>query len=284
MKHATALFVLVLTGLAYSGSHAWAVEAWQKDSPYFSPMPSHEIVEAADKEFDAVKFCPGRKTETIEGKVWSKLYQLKEGAKQPSELQITRNYANAVKSLGGTVLFEGSPDAACNKEICGKVLTGKVIKGNKEIWIEAAPCNDGLDYWLTVVEKEGMRQDVTANADDLFKAISSQGHVALYINFDTAKANIRPDSNPILDEVAKMLQANPTLKLIVEGHTDNVGEPKKNKTLSMERARAVVAALAGRSIGVERLMPQGFGKDKPVAENSNEKGRAANRRVELVKR
>ncbi len=160
-----ALFLLFI-----GAARTQATEAWQEDSPYVSAMPSHEIVEAADKEFDAVRFCPGRKTESVEGRVWSKLYQLKPGAKQPSELQIMRNYANAVKELGGTVLFEGAPDAACKKEVCGKVLTGKVIKANKEIWIEAAPCNDGLDYWLTVVEKEVMRQEVTVEGGKPVKA------------------------------------------------------------------------------------------------------------------
>jgi outer membrane protein OmpA-like peptidoglycan-associated protein len=283
MNRIARLLCLVPFSFAFYAGNAAAADEGPKDNPYFSVMPSHEFIEAEDRDFDAVKFCPGKKTETIEGMVWRRMYHLREGFRQPSDLQIMRNYGNAVKSLGGRVLFEGAPDDACDKQVCGKVMTGKVIKGNKEIWIEAAPCNDGLDFWLTVVEKEGMRQDVTASADDLYKAISTQGHVALYINFDTAKAVIRPESKPILDEVTKMLKANPTLKLAVEGHTDNVGNPKKNQTLSLSRAKSVVAALTAQGIATSRLSAAGYGQDKPVADNDSETGRASNRRVELVK-
>lgn len=81
-----------------------------------------------------------------------------------------------------------------------------------------------------------------------------------------------------------MMKSNPELKLSVEGHTDNVGTPASNKTLSEARAKSVVSALVGQGIAADRLSPVGYGKDKPVADNGTEEGRAKNRRVELVKR
>ena len=81
-----------------------------------------------------------------------------------------------------------------------------------------------------------------------------------------------------------MLRADPVLKLAVEGHTDNTGDAAHNRTLSEARARAVVAALAGKGIDAGRLQSAGFGADKPAADNAGEDGRARNRRVELVKR
>jgi outer membrane protein OmpA-like peptidoglycan-associated protein len=81
-----------------------------------------------------------------------------------------------------------------------------------------------------------------------------------------------------------LLNANPDLKLTVEGHTDNVGSPAHNQTLSQGRANAVVGALMAQGIDLGRLQPKGFGQAKPIADNATEGGRAKNRRVELVKR
>lgn len=85
-------------------------------------------------------------------------------------------------------------------------------------------------------------------------------------------------------EVVKLLQANPALRLAVEGHTDNAGTPAHNQQLSEARAHAVVTALAAQGIATGRLQSAGFGQTKPLADNATEAGRAQNRRVELVKR
>lgn len=80
-----------------------------------------------------------------------------------------------------------------------------------------------------------------------------------------------------------MLSANPTLKIIVEGHTDNVGSSPSNKTLSEQRALSVKTALVNKGIPAERIEAVGYGQDVPVADNSTEEGRTKNRRVEIKK-
>jgi outer membrane protein OmpA-like peptidoglycan-associated protein len=120
-------------------------------------------------------------------------------------------------------------------------------------------------------------------AEQMKKEIDAKGHVALYINFDFNKADIKPESQPIVDEVAKLLSNNPDLSLAVEGHTDNIGTPDYNRQLSEARARSVVAALTNKGIEEARLKAAGYGQEKPIADNSAEDGRAKNRRVELVK-
>jgi len=81
-----------------------------------------------------------------------------------------------------------------------------------------------------------------------------------------------------------MMNSNPDLKIGVEGHTDNVGTPASNKTLSEARAKSVVSAIVAQGIAADRLSPVGFGQDKPITDNNTEEGRAQNRRVELVKK
>jgi len=254
-----------------------------KDTPWFSGMPDFMIYDAEDIEFDSYNFFNGKNCTTVEGKKFKRIYSLKEDAQKSSIIQISRNYANAVRNMGGTVVFEGAPqDAECAERNGLQMVTGKVVKDGNEMWVEVSPGVDGSDYYLTIVIKELMKQVVTAS--DMFDALNRDGHVALYINFDTGKSNIRPESRPIIEQIAGMLKTNPDLILSVEGHTDNAGNAASNKTLSVERAKSVIAAIVEQGISAERLSPSGYGQDKPIGDNNTEEGRAKNRRVELVKK
>jgi outer membrane protein OmpA-like peptidoglycan-associated protein len=254
-----------------------------KDTPWFSGMPDFMIYDAEDIEFDSYNFFNGKNCTTVEGKKFKRIYSLKEDAQKSSIIQISRNYANAVRSMGGTVVFEGAPqDAECAERNGLQMVIGKVVKDGNEMWVEVSPGVDGSDYYLTIVIKELMKQVVTAS--DMFDALNRDGHVALYINFDTGKSNIRPESRPIIEQIAGMLKTNPDLILSVEGHTDNAGNAASNKTLSVERAKSVIAAIVEQGISAERLSPSGYGQDKPIGDNNTEEGRAKNRRVELVKK
>lgn len=281
MSRNVAVLCVVCIILYGAFSPAGAQDEW-KDTPYFSGMPNYRIVDADDKEFADYQFFNGKDCTTVEGRKSFRGYTLKEDGVSASDLQISRNYANAVKNMGGTVVFEGTCEGADCAENCGyRMMVGKVLKDGNELWVEVVPFNDGNDYYLTLVVKESMKQDVTASA--LLEALNRDGRVALYINFDFGKAEIRPDSKPVIDQVVQLLQSNPDLKLSVEGHTDNVGDPKSNMLLSENRAKAVVAAIVAQGIEEARLGARGHGQDKPIADNSTEEGRAKNRRVELVK-
>ena len=122
---------------------------------------------------------------------------------------------------------------------------------------------------------------VTAAAISM--ALEQTGHVALYILFDTAKTEIKPESLPMIAEIATMMRENPDMRLRIEGHTDSVGTPENNLLLSEGRARAVRDALIVRGIAADRLASVGYGQEKPLADNAAEPGRAKNRRVELVR-
>lgn len=260
----------------------WAQDE-PKECPYFTAMSDYVLESSDDRDFDAHAFFDGHAVVTVEGKLYSKYYALKEGASQASELQIIRNYATALRAIGGVVFFEG----ACESAACGdyegwKLVSGKASRNGKEVWLELVPHNGGADYQMTVVEREPMRQDVTASG--LLAALNSDGHVALYINFDTNRAEVRPESRPIVEQAVAMLLANPGLALSVEGHTDATGTAAGNKLLSEQRARSVVAALVAGGVDPARLSAVGYGQERPVADNASEDGRAKNRRVELVKR
>jgi OOP family OmpA-OmpF porin len=251
------------------------------DTPWFSGMPNYYIYDAEDTEFDSYNFFNGKNCTSVEGRKFVRIYSLKEDAQKSSVIQIMRNYDNAIKSMGGTVIYEGAPQTAeCSDNNGINMVVGKVVKDGNEMWAEIVSFN-GNDYYLTILLKELMKQDVTASS--MFEMLNRDGHIALYISFDTGKSVIRDESKPVIDQIVDMMKQNSELKIGVEGHTDNVGSAASNKTLSEERAKAVVNAIVSQGISADRLSAAGYGMDKPVADNDTEEGRAKNRRVELVR-
>jgi outer membrane protein OmpA-like peptidoglycan-associated protein len=236
----------------------------------FSRMKGFFINEC-ESDYDEVEFyLPESQTKMVEGEKTYVHYSLQEGAPKPSPLQIRRNYGNAIKTLGGQILFDED-----------NYLTAKLVKSGQEYWISIAIYNDGVYYALTVVKIAAMIQEVTAN--EMLDALNKDGFIALYINFDTGKSDIKPESQPIVAQIAELLKANPDLKVSIEGHTDNVGTAAANKALSEQRAKSVMSAVVALGVPASQMTAAGWGQEKPVADNRSEEGRAKNRRVEIVK-
>jgi OOP family OmpA-OmpF porin len=138
---------------------------------------------------------------------------------------------------------------------------------------------------VDAIETKALAQTMdTPNADEMVAALTTSGRVALYgILFDSNKAEVKSDSKSTMDEIGKLLAANKSLKLLVVGHTDNVGGFPSNLDLSKKRADAVVAQLVSQyKVDAKRLQSFGVSYASPVASNVDEAGRAKNRRVELV--
>ncbi len=242
-----------------------------KDSPLVTRFPGGIINSCENKEFDQADFPLGNDkngnplTKHLEGEFHSWDIATHEGV---SEIQVLRNFQNALKIGGFVIDYVSSPDVIV------------AHKGNTWIQIESK----GTFYYQTIVAVKDMQQEVTADASSLSDEIKKSGHVAVYgIHFDTGKSVILPDSGQILGEIVKLLQQNPELKLRVEGHTDNQGNAAANQALSEKRAQAVVVWLTTHGIPAASLTAKGFGQAQPVADNATEDGRAKNRRVELAK-
>ncbi|HWP71559.1 MAG TPA: OmpA family protein [Gemmatimonadaceae bacterium] len=124
-----------------------------------------------------------------------------------------------------------------------------------------------------------------SETDILYDALSAKGRWATQgIMFATGKADLQPESRPVLKEIAATLKQHADLKILIEGHTDNVGSAASNLALSEARAAAVKGGLVAE-FGVDgnRITTKGFGDTKPSVPNTSAAGRAQNRRVEIVK-
>jgi OOP family OmpA-OmpF porin len=246
-----------------------------KDHPLFTRMPDYWIRNCKQLQFDSYEFVVAKgKKEAVEGQLWRlDYYPQADAVAKPSQLQIQRNYENAIQKLGGEVVWSEKGRS-----------TLKLVKDGKETWVDLTAEFTGK-YWLTIVQKQGMAQDIVADAAAMGNDLNATGHAAVYgIYFDTGKSAIKPESAQAIGEIAKLLAANPGLKLFVVGHTDNVGGVESNIKLSQDRAEAVLQALVrDHGIAPSRLRAFGCGLFSPVAANDTDEGRAKNRRVELVK-
>jgi outer membrane protein OmpA-like peptidoglycan-associated protein len=287
-----------------------------KDHPLISRYPGSFISYYDVKEFDEYLLPLGKldkdgkltKSQKLEGKVTQITYSAPEGR---SILEIYRNYELATKKAGFEILFSitskelgggwnewadvfasairraaGSLNAYLGGE--GQYLAAKLTRPEGDVYVAlciAIGWYSNAMVQLDVIEVKPMETGlVTVNAESLAKDIAKTGHVSVYgIYFDTGKADVKPESDPVLNEIAKLLQQNPTLILYVVGHTDNVGTLSNNMELSKLRAEAVAKILISKyGIDAKRLHPVGVGPVSPITSNKTEEGRAKNRRVELV--
>jgi outer membrane protein OmpA-like peptidoglycan-associated protein len=253
-----------------------------RDSSVLSRMPGCRIAECDVKDFDAAEVqigpqnASGFPMKTLEGKKEVLTYICGENV---SSLQLARNAEGALRKAGYTIVFSGKMEAGDEPGVTAQ-------KGAQ--WVQVVGASGYAfpsgAYVLKAVRTQEMAQEMTATAEGLAAEIGKSGRVAVYgINFDTGKATIRPDSDAVLGEVAKLMKSNPAWKIKVEGHTDNVGAKEANKKLSEDRAEAVEKWLVAHGVDKARLSHEGYGDTRPAADNSTEAGRTKNRRVELVK-
>lgn len=247
-----------------------------RDHALLTRMQSMHIEAYRSAPFDRFAFRTGKAkgSETpVEGRFFEIRYKADSSAQAPTPLAILRNHQQAIRAVGGTVLFEDN-----------RYTTLKAVKDGTEIWVQVDTAW-GKGYMLTIVEKAAMAQEVTADAEAFRSGLKTSGHVEVPgIYFDSGKAELKEESSAAVAEVAKLLRADPSLKVFVVGHTDAQASVDSNLKLSQARADAVVATLVARhGILAARLRGYGAGPFAPVASNDSEAGRSRNRRVELVK-
>ncbi len=299
--------IAVLVVLAAASAQADEDVQGSADHPLISRYPGSYISDYRVAEFDEFTLPLGKlkedgttyeKSRHVEGKITHIIYEPPE---HRSILELYRNYEGALKNARFEVLFSCVNGAGCGKgnptlwaaagqenwPDLSRLLTARLARPEGDVYVSLLIWEWGLQNHieLYVIETKPMESGlITVDAAALAGDIERTGHSALYgIYFDTGKAELKPESDAAIQEVAKLLRQDPALKLLVVGHTDNVGALPWNLDLSKRRAAAVVQALtAEHGIAGARLVALGDGPSAPVASNATEEGRAKNRRVELV--
>ena len=296
-----------------------------KDHPMLARYPGSILFGGDQKNFEEAALPVGPVTQSDAGEPVApktinvtgkrtRLFYL--APRERSALEVFSNYKEALAKAGMTVVWTCS-DTECGSDFLHKApeimhlnLTGTSIaddgftlaerpryvlakqtrpQGDLYVMVMAADLPDKQRPAMYVMLIESKPMDtgmVTIAANALDQNLISTGKAVIYgITIDFDKADIKAESKPQLEQIAKLLVDHADLKLAITGHTDNQGGADYNQKLSQRRAESIVTTLTGSyGIAADRLSAQGMGASAPVASNDNEEGRAKNRRVELVRR
>ncbi|WP_018697902.1 OmpA family protein [Amorphus coralli] len=314
---ATALAVAAILAAAAPSARAADVEG-SSDHPLLGRYEGAEITQYFQSAYDEVSLPAAKITrENLKdpgswqidraGRVTSIRY---EGPPGRSPLEVMRNYQKALEEKGFEINYFCRQTECADVSLseiwdAGRGKLGLTTNWNTSIYMLAERSKDGQQDSVallavetggnlerepqiaaTIVEGEAMETDkiTLVEAGDMEKAFASEGKIAVYgFHFDFDEADLKPESQPQVEELATLLRDNPEMRILVVGHTDGKGGMDYNLTLSQARAQAVTTRLAsGYGIDARRMTAAGAGMMAPVATNRTEDGRSKNRRVEIV--
>ncbi|GAB3794774.1 hypothetical protein GCM10028819_09530 [Spirosoma humi] len=269
--------------------------------PFFSlPKGLAEQNKPVQRMFDKLYFPLDGVMTPLEGKVWKSYIVTQSGNTDEWSLPyFEKSYDEAIKSVGGVKVFDGQITSQEYDRYHDQASylgeDGSIGYTEENIKVYLIRRADGSDVYiqlsgnnasgkLNILQKEAFKQTVTLlKADQIQRQLTQTGKAILYINFDVDQATLKADGRDAVKEIGAVLTGDKSLKLRIEGYTDDTGNAAHNKTLSEERAKTVLRELTASGIDASRLTAVGYGAQKPLAPNDSEANRAKNRRVELVK-
>lgn len=324
VRHRWIAAALVAACTALHAKPPYVEKPGAKDHPLVSRFKGSVLFNDGSRDFEQVKVAlDATRDEVVEGKVTNLVYVMPRDRTELEAIRSYRQALEAagfrmlaycedapacqqarfgrhVQAVSGEAsTFRGGYSPISRLEFSGnypeRYLAARLARdaGDVTVVVTAQAPHSGQQaaevggpVFVQVVESRPMEQgSVTVDAQALSRGLEAEGRIALYgLTFDTGKADIKPESAPQLEQMAKLLKGQPQLKVFIVGHTDNQGALEANEALSLRRAQAVVAALEAAPHGIDRrrMLARGVANVAPVASNAAEAGRARNRRVELV--
>lgn len=251
-----------------------------------------------EKKFDVCFFPINGVMTPFEGKLY-KIFVTNDRGEEYSQRYFEKSMEDYLLSVGAVKIFDDEitreeyvrynkkdPNKGNDGDIgyTGENIKFYIIRSKNKGNIYIQFTSNNTSGKLNVLQEEAFKQTITkVTADNISKDLTEKGKSILYINFDVDKSNITTEGKEVITQIAEALQHDKSLKISIEGHTDNTGDASHNKKLSNDRANAVMNTLIANGINKTRLTAKGFGAEKPLVANGSEENKAKNRRVELVK-
>lgn len=267
--------------------------------PYINlPKGLREMNKPLIREFDVCFFPIDGVMTPFEGKLY-KTFVAPNRGEDFSQHFFEKSMSDYLLSIGAVKVFDGEitkeeyerynkkdPNKGGEGDMgyAGQNMKFWALRNKKEgnIYIQYLSNNAGAS--LNVLQESAFEQSITKiTAEEISNDLIEKGKSILYINFDIDKSIISNDGIETVNEIAVALKKNPSIKVSIEGHTDNSGNADHNKTLSANRAEAVKEKLVANGINKSSLTTVGYGSEKPLVANDTEENKAKNRRVELIK-
>lgn len=226
----------------------------------------YKLTDCTKEDLDSITLDLPGGSKTLAGRFLELNFTLTDEKKDASALYVQKNYINALKKIGATLVSDPT-------DIYKAVLTQKMPQG--ELWYIYTHTSGNEEstgsYSLTALQVGGPPSKVCK--------------LEVYgIQFDFNKSEIKPESAPVLQQMLALFTADPAYKAEIGGHTDNVGGNAYNMKLSGQRADAVRAWLVAHGVAADRISSHGYGYTQPLVPNDSDANRAKNRRVELKRK
>lgn len=268
------------------------------DFPFIKLPDGLEADSTIEQKFDVCFFPVGGEMKPFEGKLYKANVRAIRG-EDYSQRYFEKSMEDYLLSVGAVQIFDGEITKEAydryekqdpNKGGAGDMgywnqrIQFYVIRTKEKgtIYVQFTSNNAGGS--LNILQEEAFIQTITqVTADAITKDLSERGKSILYINFDVDKSTLTTEGKELVAQIAAALQNEKSLKIAIEGHTDNTGDAAYNKKLSDDRSAAVMQNLIANGIDKARLNAKGFGSERPLVANDSDENKAKNRRVELVK-
>jgi len=272
------LFILIIC----SGGFSVLSSQDKLEHPVIKPMPGALLQERSSnrEDFSTYQFRlkVGNSSKNVEkgGQFWNLRYVIQDAGgnidRSTSVTEIIENYRAATREKGGEIHNKGS----------NSLVFSIPRKDGGTSWAKLV--GSAGRYVLYIIDEKPLDPVLSFGVDELKKALDVHGRVSVYgINFAVDKAVLELGAEDMIKEFVKLMQLYPELKIEIQGHTDNTGSAQHNLQLSNKRAEAVKQYMLLFGVDPSRTISKGYGMTQPIEDNSTEKGRAKNRRVELVK-
>lgn len=269
------------------------------DFPFFTlPEGLQSNGKPLEKKFDVCFFPINGVMTPFEGRLY-KANVSSVRNEEYSQRYFEKSIEDYLISVGATKVFDGEITKEeyerYNKQDPNKGDTGDMgywdqriqvfvirTKDKGNVYVQFTSNNAGGK--INILQEEAFKQTITkVTSDEIVADLIEKGKAVLYINFNVDKSDITAEGNEVVTQIIGALQKDKSLKISIEGHTDNTGDALHNKKLSNDRANSVMNNLIANGIDKTRLSATGFGSEKPLKANDSEENKAKNRRVELIR-
>lgn len=269
------------------------------DFPFFTlPEGLQSMNKPFEKKFDVCFFPINGVMTPIEGRLY-KIFVTNKQGEEYSKRYFEKSMEDYLVSVGAVKIFDGEitkeeydryhkedPNKGADGDIGyqGEQIKFYVIRSKDKGNIYVQFTSTNASGKLNVLQEAAFVQTITKiTSEEIAKDLTEKGKSILYINFGVDKSNLTKEGEETVKQIAEALQKEQSLRISIEGHTDNSGESSHNIKLSNDRANEVMQNLTKQGIDNSRLTATGFGSEQPLVTNDSEENKAKNRRVELVR-